>query len=360
MVVGYTLKEIFPCTFLNKFPLLSQVIHCIPTSPTQFFSNNHAKRGGGLGLHFQILLDRTEPDDLNSYHKIPITVDLESCSFTYNCGNVGAAIYTQLEIEMMHRSRNFVHTYESKQPTTNMLILQAVHMDFHHNLAKAIGGAIHMYGIHGRLYVTDGNVCIFPTYIYLFNLNLLTDFCTFHNNTASRGSAISIMSDSENIIYLNWTAAVIHSDFIQNKGPHSYITPRTGVIHLEMIRAFVLINCSFTENEQSGLYLNMSAVSIQGYVSFTNNAATIGAALFLDCTSRVSRNTMVVLQNKALLYIANNRALEYGGGIAIKESCNTILLQHTKLKRCFFLCATSEVPFRYKFSSSGNHEKQHS
>ena len=302
------------------------------------FSHNHAKRGGGLGLHFRILLYRNKPDDLNSYHKIPITVDLESCSFTYNDGDIGAAVYTQVEIETRLYGKSFVHTHENKQPTTNMLVLQAVHTDFHHNLAKAIGGAIHMYGIHGHLYVTDGIACIFPQYIYLFDLNLLVDFCTLHNNTASRGSAISIMSESENIIYLNWTAAVIHSDFIQNKGLliPSYITPSTGVIHLEVIRAFVLTNCSFTENEQSGLYLNMSAVSIQGYVSFTNNTATIGAAMFLDCTLGVSRNTLVFLQDKALLYIANNRALEYGGGIAIKEGCNTILLQHTKLKRCFF------------------------
>lgn len=302
------------------------------------FSHNHAKRGGGLGLHFRILLYRNKPDDLNSYHKIPITVDLESCSFTYNYGDIGAAVCTQVEIETKLYGKSFVHTHEYKQPTTNMLVLQAVHTDFHHNLAKAIGGAIHMYGIHGHLYVTDGIACIFPPYIYLFDLNLLVDFCTLHNNTASRGSAISIMTESENIIYLNWTAAVIHSGFIQNKGLPipSYITPSTGVIHLEVIREFVLTNCSFTENEQSGLYLNMSAVSIQGYVSFINNTATIGAAMFLDCTLGVSRNTLVLLQDKALLYIANNRALEYGGGIAIKEGCNTILLRHTKLKRCFF------------------------
>ena len=320
---------------LSGYPLYTHITN-------SNFYNNRAERGGGLGLHFQIRLFKFYADDINSYHKIPIVIDLESCSFTYNYGNIGAAVHTEVEILMVYHGE-FLHTQENQQPTTSMLILQAVHTEFHHNLAKAIGGAIHMYGRHGELNIVDSNiVCVFPSYIYLFDLQLFIDFCTFNNNTASRGSAITITSGSENIILVNWTAEVSHSDFIHNKGLDisSYKTSRTGVVHLEVVRMFLLRNCSFTDNKQSGLYLNMSVAFIQGNVSFTNNTATTGAAMFLDCTLGGTRSSFIFLLDEALLYIANNKAIEYGGGIAIKEGCNSILIRHSVvsilLKVCFF------------------------
>ena len=106
---------------------------------------------------------------------------------------------------------------------------------------------------------------------------------------------------------------------------------KTGsVLYTNKIRVFIR-NTSIANNNCRGIFANVSTIEVGENIWITNNTAPEGAGIFLDYSSaeEVTNKAYLLLTNASSLYIHDNRALNYGGGIAIKTAGGI-------LQQCFF------------------------
>ena len=137
------------------------------------------------------------------------------------------------------------------------------------------------------------------------NFSLLIAECNFVNNTsAGHGAALSIDSS-----ILHSYVEISNTQFENNSAGDSiaYFSP---VSSLSLIN-IEIINSSFTNNFASCMSLSLCNLDLTGNITFMNNKADYGAALYL------SSNTSVYITDNATVLFFQNLATQIGGAIYI-------------------------------------------
>ena len=269
------------------------------------FLHNEGVEGGAVYLYIAA-------DNHYSIAKFRIAGSM----FIYNSATYGGAIFMSSHFTVEQVTISHGYKYKLK-------IFVATNLVFYSNWAKSEGGAVYSL-------INGDNLEEGP--IRLINMEII--LCHFKNNSAVRGSSISARATQ----YYNYIK-IYRSNFSENHSPKPTIGDHVGgsVISLENVHNLVLEDITISNNTCRGVYANMSAVSIEGQVWIINNTANHGAGLFLDFhpTNFIDKTSKIVLNSgdssyyfrniyynlSSVLYLTANRALEYGGGIAVKEGC---------------------------------------
>ena len=210
-------------------------------------------------------------------------------------------------------------------------------LTFIDNFAKESGAAVHI----------DLNRLRFSqTYI-------IRDSIFINNKAYSYGGAFFVDSISQYSHGESVSVQIIHSSFINNRAnigsalAFNSATKNPNNVH-------TLLQCNFTEYDSStsagsviyltntnlivtetkiannkirGIHLNMSTLLVSGNVWITQNSANIGAGIFFDCylPTCIKYDIMtvshIVLASGSNLFIQDNNAREYGGGLMIRSGC---------------------------------------
>ena len=93
----------------------------------------------------------------------------------------------------------------------------------------------------------------------------------------------------------------------------------TAAVYVNIIHWLILEDTCFYNNTGGGVYANNSDIVLVGRVVFEYNFGHSGGAIQLDSYTHCDRNSFLQLMSSSHTIIANNRALEYGGGIGISE-----------------------------------------
>lgn len=159
---------------------------------------------------------------------------------------------------------------------------------------------------------------------------LLINSTNFTGNGGELGSAVKIQGTSilqfQGQICPFPTAATVWFEGVQintNTLTVEIMYYGAAALHVESVQWTVLKNTTVYNNMGGGIYMNNSNVVIAGDVTFKQNYGYYGGAMHLDCAcDSTTFQSFLYLLNSSYTSMANNRALEYGGGIAISERCS--------------------------------------
>ena len=110
---------------------------------------------------------------------------------------------------------------------------------------------------------------------------------------------------------LNPATVINNVTFSSNSYVASTSVDTVVTVMLFFVQRITIINCSFVNNTGTALYLENSTVNASGFLTFLNNTAHNGAAIFISGPSVIQANL-----NSVLLF-RNNRAIHNGGAIYI-------------------------------------------
>ena len=128
--------------------------------------------------------------------------------------------------------------------------------------------------------------------------------CEFFNNTSILGAAFYIDNYSHNIVDITIVDSKIHHNVADDT-----------VVYLNNM-GITLISSDFTNNIGSSMSLLQSTVNYCDNVTFANNSADNGAALYLD------QNSVFHVYDDMATHFINNSAVEHGGAIYINLDYN--------------------------------------
>ena len=139
---------------------------------------------------------------------------------------------------------------------------------------------------------------------YISQSNLTIEECEFFNNTSLRGAALCI----EKYSYKESTFTIIASKIYQNTADDSviYIDSKSP----QNIITVIVKLCNFTNNIGSSIHLLECNLFCEN-VTFANNSADNGAALYID------QGTFVTFDEGGTTQFINNSAVEHGGAVYI-------------------------------------------
>ena len=271
---------------------------------SDFKHNEARKQGGGIYLNIGTVLVYTKELDKKIYY------NFKNCLFITNMAHTGAGIYASI-------SANHLGT----NPSLIAVLFIGIHIQevhFRSHLAIGKGGAVYI-----SVNVDPGT-----------QIEVNKTKCTFSNNSADTGSALSIQFSnwhiSQYIMFLI-NLCLFSQNYSPSKGAQD--TVGGSVISLHTTKYLILENTNITINYCRAVYSLMSTIQIKGEVIIANNTAvaTNGAGIFMDYypTSSKHEESQILLQNHSTLYILRNKASGYGGGVGIKGGGETE-------KQCFF------------------------
>ena len=157
-------------------------------------------------------------------------------------------------------------------------------------------------------------------------------FTDIIGNRGDIGSALKLMTaycnsfPCGNLKYI-WLKNVSISANSVNEANLEY---GSAAVYVNTIHQLVLEETGFYNNTGGGIYEYNSDIVLVGTVVFENNFGHSGGAIELDIYTHYDRNCFLQLMSSSHTIIANNRALEYGGGI------NVIIDRHINPPFCFY------------------------
>ena len=254
-------------------------------SKSLFRSNTARHFGGGLFIK----------DACRYYWDISL-LTIEKCTFIKNAATLGGAIYTDID--------SADHDYP--------LVFTVTRSMFKANQASKYGGAIlSTYNKQEKKQIT---------YQYKIQHSI------FVGNIAEWGSALSLY-------YLQKSRKEQHPIEIANCTFIKHKAHKLGsgsVIHLNEVENIFVTTTRIANNMCRGIHANMSSIEVGRNVWITNNTAKKGAGIFFDCYPPSQYAIMSYMRlNSSSLYIQDNHAESYGGGIMFESGCND-------LEICFF------------------------
>ena len=108
-----------------------------------------------------------------------------------------------------------------------------------------------------------------------------------------------------------------------------------AVLCLRYVKNITIVNSTFSDNNCTSVIAESSIFHLQGTVEFYRNTAYSGGALAFYHDAHCESKQTVRIENSMILnphtsvYIINNTAVQYGGGILADEECK-------KGRYCFF------------------------
>ena len=270
-----------------------------------------------------------------------ITVHIKNCKFFGGRSTLkGGGL-------MMQIARH----YEAADDNSGSVTVYLADSELYSNSA-ANGGGIY-FGVEG-VDISDG-----PSIIII-------DRCICHDNNGRYGSAMYVYMNAEatptfislqlchskfiqnaahmggNAVYIgapvdsaSFQVAIVSTTFFRNYMLIANKLRNCAVLYLSCIKNITILNSTFSDNNCTSVAAGSSKFHFQGTVGFYRNTGYSGGALAFhhdaDCESnpRVTIETSMILNPHTSVYIVNNTAVRYGGGILAEDEC-------TMGRYCFF------------------------
>ena len=335
--------------------------------------DNTLKAGAGLVLHFLIFPPLT-------YYTISNYINVSNCNFFNNSATIGSNLMIlTIGASNTHHSISIqnctiAHGRSARQGGGVAIIGGIMVMEFQGNFQVILSNT----NFTGNSADEGGAISISNSGNSEWSASLIfsCENCVFFNNSAATGSAIYLMTTSSlnmtfsNTIFLENTAnreggaiylstrvswdlffnsqifyfTISNSTFTAN----SVNCSMTGIVHINEMSNVTIMDSSFLNNNCSAIYMtdsdlhlesNVSFVDntassgggihangsniihLSGTVSFTRNKAITGGALHIDSLSH-QKTTFLYLLPNTTIYMTDNTALYYGGGIAVSGACS--------------------------------------
>ena len=275
--------------------------YIISFSNTTFNNNIARNKGGAIAVRTTL-----------SYPNIKILI--HGCTLNGNTAEFGGAFFAKIKFHAR---------------------LTEIRRQFHHRITFSVYRSVFTFNKAlrdgGAVYATSLNTTLSRTVITFIDYDVKKSI--FSDNTAEMGSAMWLSSQNnleKNINLSLMGCLLIHNyhdvSILSNKRIH-----KTGsVLYTNQVHSIFVRNTRIANNNCRGIFSTKSTIEVGENVWITNNTAPEGAGILLDYSSAEDTNKpYLLLSNASLLYIHDNRALNYGGGIAIKTAGGI-------LQQCFF------------------------
>ena len=271
-----------------KYKDMSRITSLLIMFSNSAFKNNTARNCGG-GLFIIIFI--------NTFQHIDFNLLVENCKFTKNKATSGGAIYTDIDIATSAVFRLM------------FIIRRNI---FKANEATKFGGAI---------------ISTYPKQLKsrIACQNKIQE-SIFVGNIAEWGSALSLYYLQKSL-QSQHPIDIANCTFIEQS---AHKLGRGSVINLNEVESTFVTNTRIANNMCRGIHANMSSIEVGRNVWISNNTAKQGAGIFFDCYPPSQYAIMsYMLLNKSSLYIQDNHAERYGGGIMFENGCS-------EPEMCFF------------------------
>ena len=251
-------------------------------------------QGGNLAI---ILDDSTEPHANSS-------ISIRDTNFTNGTGGFGGGLMF-------------------KTNSMNISYLNLSNCRFENNNATFDGGAVYLHIIHKTIQHQNSTMLDTDTFVKFTG-------CKFSQNAinssqdAGVGIAFSIVNVYEShvmFIKLSRAVAQIHNCTFENNSLLSNIdgqTSSTSSVFLvsEQLGETLIADSLFSDNGGSAIAAIFSIITFSGIVEIRNNTGTYGAGISL-CEA-----SYIILHLNTTIFIHDNKAVKYGGGIYIESICS--------------------------------------
>ena len=355
------------CTFRNGFGYQGggiQVIiipgpepdHCLhertPTNlvyitNTSMFSNTAYWSGGGLHASFGTLSGSCHQNHLrlresvfdknsafvggharvvNSNSYAQFLVEIQGCIFRDGTGvNMGGGLYLSLATSVLG---TFLTSNLEPQSVQNVSDhISIMHTQFNGNIAGTGGGTV--ISTQQRPVLQHHSNAVKQRTIKFVN-------CTYHNNSASRGSALTFVNLEPiqpvsiqylyDVMFVN--VSVMDNKYWYNGQPCSDSACGFKAVFLSGVKNATFINSHFHDNPIGAIQLYNSNLFLGGNITFQNNTSLVGAGIEL-CPG-----SFIYIKENAHIQFIDNHARHAGGAIYVRESeCSTAGKGSVK---CFF------------------------
>ena len=206
--------------------------------------------------------------------------------------------------------------------TVKYFRISMYNLTFAGNVASLAGGAIYV-----TLLSQWSRVASLPENgLSLFETEPVTVLCVIDiiNCTFSQNSspiAVYIRAKVSHHKYLHITIG--STKFHRNVWPADTSQQKYNcfVLYLSYIKNFTLINSTFSDNNCTSIAAKNSILHLQGTVGFYRNTGYSGGALAFHHNTHCDSKQTAIMENSMILtphtsvYIVNNTAVRYGGGI---------------------------------------------
>ena len=284
------------------------------------FLSNSAKQGGALAIDSLTDTSRSlKADDMT-------VLKVVNCTFCNNFATEGGGIYAELKATL---SSEYI-------PIWRILGLIITHCTLKNNSASRTGG-----GAYINLHPSDKlGLDVVTDYIarqYNLLVFMSVSASEFEANIGDIGSALAVVGNdskealpfltfNEKSAYICHTANIIDNITIEavtfrNNIVQGTIKYNSAALYISNIENTFLKTSNFTNNRGSAIYANTTSIHLSGKNNFVGNAAHSGGALYLDC-SPLGQSIIYLGDKDTNVYISSNRAMQYGGAVAISERCD--------------------------------------
>ena len=284
------------------------------------FLSNSAKQGGALAIDSLTDISRScEAEDIT-------ILKVVNCTFYNNFATEGGGIHAELKATL---SSEYISIWR-------ILSLIITHCILKNNSASRTGG-----GAYINLYPSDklGLNDINTDLAWQYNLLVFMSVSAseFEANMGDIGSALAVVGNDskealpfltfkERFAYICHAANIIDNITFEAVTFHNNIVQGTikynsAALYISNIENTFLKTSNFTNNRGSAIYANTTRIHLSGKNNFVGNAAHSGGALYLDC-SPLGQSVVYLGDKDTNVYISSNRAMQYGGAVAISEHCD--------------------------------------
>ena len=295
---------------------------------------------GEASLHGGAVYIESVREDNGRYHsqwRQEVALHVTNCVFIYNLAEKGGALFFKSSLFSVYVVINTSHICHNHAKEG-----AGVYGMLDKKFKKVI--AVTVYITESRFTNNTATTSGGGTYFHLHNnaSNFTITACNFTRNYATFGSAIAFVGSSMNAIN-ETNIHLSHSNFTYNSVLESHYN--SAVLDLDKLRCnFQLTTCNFIDNNSSAVYTDTATLHLQGSIRIIGNRAVAGGAFHMDCSSLGQSQLMF---NDVDLFISNNTAEQYGGGIDILEHCSFY-------RSCFFGIHGDDEP---RITMSGNRAK---
>lgn len=329
------LLTIHECNFYNKaarsnggalFLGYKHFLHCyfqdnaeekkwLNITGSLFLNNTAGKKGGGVYIDIYAnvskeIIESIKIDIVNldeDYENSTYTITLDHLLLENNQALLGGALYTHIVMVGLIQVETYFHVFPSIVFTVSETKLLS-------NLAKLRGGAFY-------LSIYDNSV------ERITAVQLILQECKFEHNQAIAG--LSMIASQTKVKVPGNTVRILcrqttFSNNYRSLQSRSLNFTEGSVISLNKIGYFLLEDSWIENHKTRAIYAYMSTLGIKGEVWIANHTATNGAGIQFDChpDSTHASGQLLFQSSNSTLYIKENKASEYGGGIAVKTGCN--------------------------------------
>ena len=344
-----------------RMPLKSlMTVHIISC---KFIEGNSIRIGGGFMLQMFIWTyqyPRYSYKDNQLPYAENFRVYLTNSELYGNVTSEGGGLYVGVECaeiagnSVASGGRVLLHDHCAEENVHILFIIQQCIC--HDNVARN-GSGMYLSTINSRMSLTIYNLTFARNLAILAGgaiyidvvANVFADHWGFTDNTFNGAAIIDLFNSTflqnaahsmESAVYVRapvvpkvFQLTLISTIFYRNVKLYNFRRKyHCSVLYLSYVQNITLVNSDFKDNNCTSIVSQHSLFHLQGTVGFYRNRGHSGGALAFhyDAIPAVGIENFMILNPHTSVYIVNNTAVQYGGGILADDKCT--MGQHY----CFF------------------------